>query len=109
MKVYLDDLRPAPDGWVRAHRVEETIDFLNTGEVTHLSLDFSLDCNKIGNPMATGYDVLSDIMDKLEANPAWEYPIMTVHSTHPTGADYMRRSIAYIQRTYPRDVARNIV
>lgn len=42
MKVYLDDVRVTPPGWVRTYTVEQTISILKTGNVTYLSLDHDL-------------------------------------------------------------------
>jgi len=39
MKVYLDDERNTPEGWVRTYTVEETIEHLKTRAVAELSLD----------------------------------------------------------------------
>ena len=55
IKVYLDDERSAPDGWVHVKTPAQTIALLETGEVSHLSLDHDLgDDENIG----TGYDVV---------------------------------------------------
>lgn len=53
MRVYLDDERPTPEGWTRAYTAQEAINFLETGIVTHLSLDHDLGPEEAG----TGYDV----------------------------------------------------
>lgn len=42
VKVYLDDVRPTPAGWVRAYTPEEIIDLIRTGKVEAISLDFDL-------------------------------------------------------------------
>jgi hypothetical protein len=42
MKVFLDDLRTAPRGWVLVSWPDEAIQLLKTGSVTHLSLDHDL-------------------------------------------------------------------
>lgn len=42
VKVYLDDVRDCPEGWELARTVQEAVDFLRTGKVTHISLDFDL-------------------------------------------------------------------
>lgn len=43
MKLYLDDVRPAPDGWVLARTVEEAMDIINRdGSRYEISLDFDL-------------------------------------------------------------------
>jgi hypothetical protein len=52
MKVYLDDERVAPEGWYQVRWPEEVIELLESGEVTHLSLDHDLGDDKHG----TGYD-----------------------------------------------------
>jgi hypothetical protein len=55
MKVYLDDERTAPEGWVQVKTPAQAIALLETGEVSHLSLDHDLgDDEGIG----TGYDVV---------------------------------------------------
>ena len=42
MKVWLDDERGAPEGWMRVRWPDEAIALLKTGQVTHLSLDHDL-------------------------------------------------------------------
>ena len=54
MKVYLDDERTTPDGWVRTYWPEEAIALLKTGAVTEISLDHDLGDDAHG----TGYSVL---------------------------------------------------
>jgi len=43
IKIWLDDWRPAPDGWVRAHNVEEVILHLLHQHIDQMSLDHDLD------------------------------------------------------------------
>lgn len=54
MKIYLDDIRDAPESWVRVFGPEEVIKFLMTNEVEEISLDHDLGDDKHG----TGYDVI---------------------------------------------------
>ena len=61
MKVFLDDERPTPDGWVRAFTAPEAIELLKTGKVTHLSLDHDLGPQEAG----TGYDVCLWVEEKV--------------------------------------------
>ncbi len=42
MKVYLDDERPVPNGWMLVPWPEEAIGLLITGQVTEISLDHDL-------------------------------------------------------------------
>ena len=41
-RVYLDDLRRAPHGWIQTQTAEETIALLKEGDVVELSLDYNL-------------------------------------------------------------------
>lgn len=54
MKVYLDDERETPEGWVRVYWPEEAIELLKSGKVNELSLDHDLGDDEHG----TGYDVV---------------------------------------------------
>ncbi len=65
MKVFLDDIRPAPDGWVLARWPEDVIELMKSGEVEEISLDHDLSDPFVGGqgycsstPERTGYDVL---------------------------------------------------
>lgn len=42
MNLWLDDVRPAPDGWVWAKTVDEAVALLQTGKVEQASLDHDL-------------------------------------------------------------------
>jgi hypothetical protein len=42
MRVWLDDRRPTPEGWVRVRTPEEAIELLRAGGVGELSLDHDL-------------------------------------------------------------------
>ncbi len=42
MKVLLDDVQDAPQGWVRVQWPEEAYRLLETGQVTEISLDHDL-------------------------------------------------------------------
>ena len=57
MKVWLDDVREAPEGWIHIRTPEEAIDLLRSGAVEEISLDHDLGIfTEEGE--ATGYDVL---------------------------------------------------
>jgi NAD+-processing family protein with receiver domain len=57
VKVWLDDARDAPSGWVRARTPEEVIELLRLGEIVELSLDHDLGLDD-GVSERTGYAVL---------------------------------------------------
>lgn len=91
-KIYLDDLRPAPDGWVRVFWPDEAIALLKTGEVTHLSLDHDLGDDQRG----TGYDVLLWIEEAV-AIDGFKAPEITVHSANPAARQRMEAAIVAIR------------
>ena len=97
MKVFLDDERPTPEGWVRAFTAPEAIELLKTGKVTHLSLDHDL-----GPPEAgTGYQVCLWVEEQVMTE-AFDFdnfytpPVMTVHSANPVGRQRMEFAIRMI-------------
>lgn len=93
MKVFLDDLRPAPEGWIRAYWPDEAIALLETGSVEELSLDHDLGDDERG----TGYDVLVWIEEAV-ALRGFKPPNMRVHSANPAAAVRMQKGIAAILR-----------
>jgi len=54
IKVWLDDVRPAPDGWNTVRWPQDAIELLARGNVSRISLDHDLGDDARG----TGYDVL---------------------------------------------------
>jgi hypothetical protein len=64
MKIYLDDIRTEPEGWVRVKTAQETIELLKSNKVTELSLDHDLGDDKNG----TGYDVILWIEQEVYQN-----------------------------------------
>ena len=88
MKIYLDDIRKEPDGWTRTYTVEETIDALITGKVTHLSLD-----NDLGEGLLEGYKVLDYLEELVHYNPEFPIPDITIHSSNGVRVKYMQTII----------------
>lgn len=101
MKVFLDDERPTPDGWVRAYTAPEAIGLLKTGKVTEISLDHDLGPEEAG----TGYDVCLWVEEQVFStafnfDTPFALPIMAVHSANPVGRQRMEFSIQVIYHHY---------
>jgi len=94
VKVYLDDERVPPEGWVLVRWPDEVIDLLKTGEVTHLSLDHDLGDDGRG----TGYDVLLWLEEQVFNNKFFKVPEMKVHSANSGARPKMESAIRSIQR-----------
>ena len=93
MKVYLDDERIAPEGWIQTRWSDETIELLKSGNVAMLSLDHDLGDDSRG----TGYDVLVWIEEQVVLN-GFVPPITTIHSANPSARIKMSLALDTIQR-----------
>lgn len=91
MKVFLDDLRTEPDGWVRVFWPDQAIALLESGLVTDISLDHDLGDDQRG----TGYDVLLWIEEAVHLRD-FVPPRMQVHSANTSARLRMQAAIASI-------------
>jgi hypothetical protein len=93
MRVYLDDEREAPDGWIRVRWPAEAIALLVTGNVEIISLDHDLGDDVHG----TGCDVILWIEEAV-ASRGFKSPEIRVHSANPAARLRMEAGIRSIQR-----------
>jgi hypothetical protein len=93
VRVYLDDERETPVGWVRVYWPDEAIALLETGRVTDISLDHDLGDDQRG----TGYDVVLWIEEAVVLR-GFTPPKMTVHSANSSARLKMEAGITAIQR-----------
>ncbi len=92
MKVYLDDIRMAPDGWVRTWWPEEVIALLKTGAVTEISLDHDLGDilnTPRGGKERTGYDVLL-WLERAVIVEGFKPPVIHIHTANPVAEERMK-------------------
>lgn len=82
MRLWLDDLRPMPEGYDRhVKTAKEAIEALLVWTVTHISFDHDL-----GEPeCGTGYDVASWIERQAFENTNVERVSWRIHSANPVG------------------------
>lgn len=97
MKLWLDDLRPAPEGWTRAKTVGEAIRLLESGDVTEASLDHDVNWDPGGTDedwenRRTGMAVVL----WMERTGIWPINGVAVHSANVTGG--RERMLEVIQR-----------
>ena len=97
MKVWLDDQREAPEGWVHVRTPEEAIELLRGGEVEELSLDHDLGLD-VGARERTGYDVLLWLEREVAAGRTAPPGVMTVHSGNVGAVGRMEQAIESIRR-----------
>lgn len=91
LKLYLDDLRPTPEGWVRCYWPDEVIAWLEAAEVEVVSLDHDLGDDARG----TGYDVISWVEEAV-AMRGFVPPRMIIHSANPPARLRMEAGLASI-------------
>ena len=97
MRVYLDDERPTPTGWVGVRWPEDAIELLKTGNVFEISLDHDLGDDARG----TGYTVLLWI-ERAVALEDFRPPAITVHTANASAREKMLRAVRKIESMMPR-------
>ena len=98
MKVYLDDERSTPDGWVRVYWPNEAIELLKSGQVTEISLDHDLGDDVRG----TGYDVVLWIEEHVALH-GFVPPKMSIHSANVSARAKMEEGIQAISALATRN------
>lgn len=93
MKLYLDDIRPCPAGWLLCRWPDEVINYIRQGGVTEISLDHDLGDDNIG----TGYDVLLWIEEQVKLHDL-SPPIIHIHTANPVAKVRMLAAVKAIQQ-----------
>ena len=98
MKIWLDDVREAPKGWIHVKTPEEAIELLRKGSVDEISLDHDLGLATLESER-TGYDVVAWVEEEL-ATGRWHaaVPLIRIHSANPVGWRRMEQAIKSIRR-----------
>lgn len=77
MKLYLDDMRPCPEGWTLATTENNAILTLIANKVTEISLDHDL-----GEGNGDGYRVICWIEHKAMTDLTYIPPFVKIHSAN---------------------------
>lgn len=95
MRIWLDDIRPAPEGWVWKKNSSEIL--VTIIHNSHLIEEISFD-HDLGEDSLSGYDVLN-VIETMVFNKTWEGLLnFHVHSANPVGRKNMERVIESIHR-----------
>lgn len=94
IKLYLDDERATPDGWLRVWGIEQAKVILRTRKVSHLSVD-----NDLGNPDPTteGFNLLNWLEEQVHFDPTFPVPVITVHSSNAGRVPSMKQTAAKLE------------
>jgi hypothetical protein len=99
MRVWLDDVRQAPEGWVHVRSPEDVIQLLQSGEVQEISLDHDLGLFDQDGREVTGYDVLTWLENELGLGRAtFNAPTIHIHSANAAVYIRMEQAIKSIYR-----------
>jgi hypothetical protein len=79
MKLYVDDVRPIPDGWTGARTVEEAVRILESDSVEELSLDYM-----IGDSPENNFSPVARFVVTLP--PEKRPRLVRLHTSSPSGA-----------------------
>ena len=92
IKVYLDDLRVAPEGWIRVKTASEAIVLLQQGNVVEISLDHDLGDEENG----TGYDVILWMEEKAFLEK-FKCPRIHIHTANISAREKMEKGVSKIR------------
>lgn len=101
MKVWLDDVRPAPPGWRRTRTPQEAIDLLETGRCSVLSLDFDLGLEDSRGLDWNGEAVVKHIEERLFRGDEIRLPEIKLHTANVAGRRRMRQALDALVRRHP--------
>jgi hypothetical protein len=110
VKLWLDDMRPAPVGWQWAKTVQEAQELLSTGDVDEASLDHDLgacekclggktpeqwleETNFTAMPHCDHFGTGYNLVCWMEEHNIWPKQKPTVHSRYPAGRTKMQQAI----------------
>lgn len=97
MKLYIDDIRPAPEGWQQARTVTDAIRILSMFDVEEVSLDhdisYAVEVAGTQRPFpspenftAVAYFLKQRYLYPHSSQNSWNVPKVTIHSANPIGA-----------------------
>ena len=94
-KIWLDDVRKAPSGWIHIKTVEDLIPFFekNYNKIKEMSLDHDL-----GENIMSGYDFITWLEEKVFAGKYKTIPNIKIHSANPVGRKKMTQGLDSINR-----------
>ena len=92
MKLWLDDERQAPEGWIWEKDPWAVIDMIASGKVTDISLDHDLGAE------TTGYTVLASLESMVVRNIIEKVPGIKIHTANPIGLERMERAVKSMRK-----------
>lgn len=92
MKLWIDDVRPAPKGWTWAKTLQEASHLYFTNEIEEISFDHDLGGDETTRPLA---DLIECYATQGYKPPKWH-----VHSANPVGRERLKAALTNADRRY---------
>jgi len=94
-KVWLDDVRKAPSGWIHFEEIESLKSYYKKHHknIKEMSLDHDL-----GDNIPPGYEFLLWLEEMVYTGKYTKVPVIRVHSANPVGKRRMEQSIKSINK-----------
>lgn len=103
MKLYIDDIRPAPEGWQQARTVTDAIRFLAQfkDQIDEISIDhdISYTVEVAGTqrpfPSPENFTAVAYFIGEIWKNHLDTQPKITIHSANPVGTQSIARILSF--------------
>jgi len=92
LKLFIDDIRRCPDGWIPARTITEAIRILDTQDVEEVSLDHDICCQSQTGEIHSSWETFEPVArfifakEELRSNPAFK---IRIHTANPAGGQRM--------------------
>lgn len=93
MKIWLDDICPAPDGWVHVKNSAEAIELIETQDVEAISLG-----DELGAGEPEGYKVIDYIEARIAFRIIMPPNYIGIHTSDPSSYERMSQTLESIRR-----------
>jgi hypothetical protein len=94
-KLWLDDIRPEPEGWDRAKTASHAIMLLATGEYDEISLDHDLG---LEDGAGDGYQVACWLEETVHTDSNFFVPRVSIHTDNASVRNKMLQTAQNIER-----------
>lgn len=100
LRLYLDDLRPTPDGWTAARSVEEAVRLVEDATASGAGFEaVSLD-HDLGDFEPLGGDA-GAFVAWMERTRTWPSRLVRIHTANPVGRAQMYDAVRHAVTTWP--------
>ena len=82
MKLFVDDIRACPEGWIPAKTVTEAIRFLATQPITVVSLDHDIGCRLVNGHEHSSNETFEPVARYIALMPDERLPHVLIHTAN---------------------------